>query len=481
MQLAVVNQICRITGRLQIPSIFILFCILTLNCFGATVYVADNSSGDGSGSSPSNRRSVASINAGWNIKAGDTLSLGGTIQNTLGVFGSGTSDSPITLLFETDAKMARANGRLIYMNNVNYIVIDGGANGILENTATGTGMAYSNAAGFIDASGAGNLTFKNLHLQNQYVHTSITDANPDIAAAGGIYANGLGGDNYFISDTFSNVGWCLEILASPKSMTVSNCFFINYDHGVVPGGTNIAIINNHFDSTANWDTTANVYHHDPIHYFGAQNTASFVIAGNLFTGNLGRNNTAMIYLESGPPNVLMYNNVFLQYPSNYLNNGMVQCYGDNSRIYNNTFAGSGVANSSGLTTGGRGTIVQNNLFNSLTTFVYVPSVVPVFNNNVYANWASGGNSPWATNGASYGSLAAWQGSVGDAKSVYTTAAVINANGTLISSSVALGAGANLSGIFTTDIKGLTRTAKWDAGAYQYATNTVSPPINLHPQ
>jgi hypothetical protein len=478
--LAAPSQIFRITRQPKIRLALILIYILALNGFGATIYVAQIATGDASGSSPSNRCSIDSINASWNIHAGDTISLGGTVS-WLDIAGSGSAGNPITLLFESGSKMSRPNGELIYMNNVSNIIVDGGTNGIIENTATGTGMTYSNSVTFIDASGSRDLTFKNLCFQNQYIHTSSADSNPNIAACGGVYANGLGGDNYFISDVFSNVGWCLNILVSPpRSMTVSNCAFYRYDHGVVPSGTNITIINNHFDSTANWDTVANTYHHDPIHYFGGLSPSSFVIAGNLFTGDLGKNNTAMIYLETSAQNMLAYNNVFLQYPSDYLNNGMLSCGGTNNLVLNNTFAGSGVANSLGLGIGGSAT-VENNVFSGLTTFIYSASGTQTFNHNLYAKAVSGGNSPWGTHVANYNSFSAWQAAVGDANSINTVANVINADGTPTSGSAAVGAGTNLSGIFTTDIKGVARTAIWDIGAYQHAINVILPPANLHPQ
>lgn len=452
----------------KFPLLAVFFAI-TLKVFGADFYVASVPQGAGDGSSAANAIAVNSLNLG-SLVPGDTLHLVGILTNSIRLTTSGTAANPITVHFEPGAKLSLPNGELIVMNNLSYVVIDGGLNGVIQNTATGTGLTYSNAATFIDASGSSSCTFKNLLFQNQYIHTSTNDAYPDIAASGAIYANGLGGSNYIISDTFSNIGWCVSILATPSFLLVTNCAFFNYDHGVVPGGTNIVIVGNHFDTAANWDTVANAYHHDPIHFFGANptNVASFIIAGNIFTNNLGNNNTAMIYLETAPPNVLLYNNLFLQYPSNYLNDGMVVAMGKNTQVLNNTFAGTvGTYNSSGLVTGTAGTVVANNLFNSLDNYVYVQTGAGlVFSNNIYANHAAGGNSPWATKGGSFGTFSAWQAAVGDANSFYTNAVVVNANGTLPLSSPAVGAGANLSGLFTTDFSGTGRLSigAWVVGA-----------------
>lgn len=452
-----------------------------MNCSAFDIYVAQLPLGLGDGSTSNNAEGFSSFNATI-LAPGDTLHIEGRLTNDLLLSTSGSVDNPITIYFEPGASLSRTNGRLIYIGGLSNIMVDGGVNGIIENTATGTGMAYSNAATLVDASGAANVAFKNLLFRNQYVHTTTNDVNANIAAAGGVYANGLGGSNYFISCTFSNIGWCLNILASPTSMIVSNCSFYCYDHGVVPGGTNIAIVNSHFDTTANWDTTANAYHHDPIHYFGTTNVSSFIISGNIFTGNLGKNNTAMIYLETAPPNTLIYNNLFLQYPSNYLNDGMVVDSGNNTRILNNTFAGaSGTYNSGGLVIGGHGSVVANNLFTSLDNFVYQPNGSVSYSNNIYANQAAGGNAGWATNGMSFSTFAGWTNAMKEANSIYTNASLINLAGILRPTSPAIGAGANLSGVFKTDYAGNARpsTGPWDAGAYQTNTAMVFPPSNLH--
>jgi hypothetical protein len=461
------NQLVRLIKPPGLLPIIIFLGLLVSNGFSANIYVAENTLGAGTGADPADAISVATMNAGQ--AAGTVYYLVGTITSTIGVFANN-----VTVNFMANASITRPNGEAIYMNNVSGAVINGGVNGIIQNTATGTGLTYSNAATFIDASGSSGSTFENLSFLNQYVHTSINDVNANIAACGGIYANGFGGSNNIVSCLFSNVGWCINIQStSANFLLVSNCAFYNYDHGVVPNGfTNIAILNNHFDTTANWDTKANAYHHDPIHYFSSFiNLQSFVIAGNVFTNNLGNNNTAMIYLETNPRNVLIYSNLFLQYPSNCINDGMVYAVGPTNDICNNTFLGSGVYNSSGLTAGGRGSIVENNLFNDLNTFVSVPNtVVPRFANNLYANQAPGGNPPWGTNGAAFTTLTQWQGAVGDANSAYTAAStgVVNPDGTIPPGSPAIGAGANLSSILTTGLLGSLHSTV-DVGAYQVST------------
>jgi hypothetical protein len=63
-------------------------------------------------------------------------------------------------------------------------------------------------------------------------------------------------------------------------------------------------------------------------------------------------------------------------------------------------------------------------------------------------------------------------------SSYTKAIVVNADGTLPSGSPAIGAGANLSGIFTTDYAGNPRIGPWTIGAYAAIVSGSVPLVSL---
>lgn len=69
---------------------------------------------------------------------------------------------------------------------------------------------------------------------------------------------------------FANICWCIIMFGGPNgSLTVKDCNLANYDHGIGGAASSTGVIstNNHFGSTANWDTTANTYHPDGIHTF----------------------------------------------------------------------------------------------------------------------------------------------------------------------------------------------------------------------
>src|SRR5208282_2757480 len=138
--------------------------------------------------------------------------------------------------------------------------------------------------------------------------------------------------------------------------------FANYDHAIAGLGdhmSNVSIYCNHFGSTANWDTgTNNYYHHDGIHIFygGGSTLSGLQIYNNRFDGDWGNNNTAHIFAEgdfthanpNSISNVEIYNNVFLQWPGDTLNNGFVCGGGPDWAFYNNTFLGTAVYNSNAI-------------------------------------------------------------------------------------------------------------------------------------
>jgi Concanavalin A-like lectin/glucanases superfamily len=459
--------------------------ILDISTKASDWYVSQTGAGAATGADAANAKSWSWLNTvghwGSTIQSGDTIHLCGVLTNTVTVLGNG-----VTIRFEAGSSISLPVGTPIYAANRSGITVDGNGVGFIQNTANGTGLANQQAVCGIMASGCANLTVKNLAILNIYVHTNLSDVSMDGGMGGGVYVNGSSGTLLVMGCTFSNVPWCVNLLGPAAYAQIYSNIFINYDHGIgmgVSGTYGADVSSNNFGSTSNWDTTADAYHHDGIHYFGTATVTNLTIRNNNFNGSWGTCNTAHVFLETAPPNVLLYNNVFLQSPGNYLNDGMLVCGGTNCQIYNNTFMGSGVVNSTGIQTCGTGTILLNNLFSGFTTFLVVPAKnAMTFNHNVYANITYGGNPPFLFLGVACASLQAWQSAIGsDANSITTINAKINADGSLQSGSPAIGMATNLSSIFTTDITGATRNGSWDAGAI--AANgghtILNPPLNLH--
>lgn len=452
------------------------------------IYVAQSTSGADTGADCSNAHSVAWLNTSGNwgvgagkVSSGDIVHLCGTITTAPVVRGSGSVGNPITIYFEPSAKVSIAASTTMQCQSQSYIVIDGGVNGILENTDNGSSLGNQVATSGVYASGSSNLEIKNLTVQNLYVHSLATDNINTLDTQGALYMNGFG-DNISVHNClFSNICWVLNFQSgSGIGMNIYSNAFLNYDHGVAGLGNSystVNIYNNHFGTTANWDTSGNVWHHDGIHFFfGAGATLSGVnVYNNLFDGDWGINNTAYLYFEGDythtNPNAIsgmtIYNNAFLEFAGNLLNNGMALGGGTAWSWLNNTFAGSGVSNSLGLKThDGTNTVVENNIFSGLTTFISNGTNV-VLNNNLYAAQVPAGNSPWVRESVSYNTFSAWVAASGEANSISTSVAGLNSDGTPQGMSPALRTGVDLSSVFTTDKAGVTRSVPWDMGAYAY--------------
>jgi hypothetical protein len=479
-------------------------------CMGSVraedIYIAQASAGSDTGADPADAHSAAWFNTlgNWGsgagkVSPGDTVHLVGTITTQLTVQASGTSGNITTILFESGAKLSRPAGTLMTCQK-NFITIDGGTNGIIENTANGTGLGNDLSVSGVYAPGVNNFEARNLTIRNLYVHTGTGSSSADLTTNGGILFSGFGSNISIHNNSFSDICWCLNSSTSSGAASNINIYdntFTNYDHGIggLGGVTAANIYDNHFGSTANWDTSASTYHHDAIHiYFNAGTTSSNIaFYGNLFDGDWGINNTAHIFLEGdftyanplAQSNFTFYNNVFIQNAGNLLNNGFTVGGGASFSYYNNTFIGSGVTNSIGVSVRGTNLHFKNNIVSGVTTFVYNSTTATFatggLNNNLYAAATSGGNSPWKLNNISYSTLAAWKTLTGqDANTTQVSDAQLLSDGQLNTSSPAIGAGADLSSIFTTDKDGTTRIVPWDIGAYKYQDSGSPPdsPTNL---
>jgi hypothetical protein len=458
--------------------ILLLFALATVTVRGATCYVADVATGDGSGSSTANRKSFTALNAGG-LSPGDFVSIGGTNSGRPcpGCQGwNGTAGNPITFLWETNAVITNAFDNEVYCGGgCNYLTFDMGFNGKMILTANGTGLAYqTNRPGFYFDNGSHDITLKNIRLINYYVHTLTNDTATDIAGSGAIYANPVGSNFVVSNGVISDVGWVFNLACQGTNHVISGITMSNFDHGIAISGSSSysgwTITNCDFGATSNWDTAANQYHHDGIHIFSGGTIMNVVIAGNKFHGNWGGNNTAHIFMENGvdPATCQVFNNVFLQDAGNYLGDGFVAGGG---HWFNNTFVGANVPGSTAFNSGGRDLWFINNVIQGVGSFVSLTSGGGIFSNNIYALPSVTGNNPFGIASTGVGSFNSWKGAMGEAGSTFVNVRVVNADGTLVSNSAAHGKGANLSAIFTTDFAGANRPASgaWDAGAYEVAT------------
>lgn len=501
-------------------------------CYAKNIYVAQTTAGLGTGADCANARPVAWFNATANwgagpaqITAGDTVHLCGTISSELDAQGSGVAGSPITLLFENNAQMSSPvfSPNAINLVSRSYITVDGGTNGIIQNTANGTGLANHLPSRAIEFTGGNNIEVRNLTFSNLYVHTTVSDTAVDQTAVNCIYANGFGNSISFHNNVAHDVGWCVHFQVgrgqASSGIDVYNNEIYNFDHGVTLGlnvtsgsGSSVSIHDNHFHDPANWDTTANVYHHDGIHAFAycgdgiafcaTANWTGLSIYNNLFDGNWGRNNTANVFFEGNEQNSDIYNNVSIGFASVNLNNGAMAVGGINCHVYNNTLTGSGLTTQTNALLGlsGPGTIVRNNVITTAGQLIQANPLNSAgqastftFSNNTYAN---GGNNSFlwclpgpACNFWSFGQFSSnWVPASGETASQAVASANIDSAGHPLTGSAAIGAGANLTSLGITPLDSdkarvvRPATGAWDAGAYQFggtrSSNPPNPPVNL---
>ena len=488
-------------------------------------YIAANQAGTGTGTGCSTAKSYTWFNntASWGtgttqIGPGTTVHLCGTFNGTPGqqllvVRGNGTSTSPITIKFETNAVLSApywsAFGT-IYMNGRSYIVVDGGTNGLIKNTANGTGRGNAQDSRAIYAPGCTSCTIKNLTIADLYVRTSVSDLAVRQTNVNCAYL--LNSNNFTITHvTCHDAGWAFAGYGNNFTLSYSNLY--NIDHGLAfgPAGTTsgFSIHDNHIHDYVKWDSTTNAYHHDGLHMWGQSGgvVTNGTIYNNLFDGDSGVNITGHIYLQDSVRNVSVYNNVFLV-PANrtiqalwfngITNGSLPGGPASGNSAYNNFIRAGGHTRGSAIFANAQNnfTAINNVMFggNSDISVQGGGSLSSAgINNNVYEDLLtdSGSLNSFTYQGHSYHTLATWQAVCHcDSRSKLAPASKINASslGQLLSGSVAVSAAANLLNISSGNLSALSKdkvgavrqqSGNWDAGAYKYGSTPLpSSPAGL---
>jgi hypothetical protein len=289
-------------------------------------YISGNSNRTSGGTSCSDALSVAWFNnsASWGwashqISPGTTVFLCGVFngrpgEQLLTVRGSGAPGNPVTIKFLPGTVLSApywSSTGAIHMIGASHIVVDGGTNGVIENTANGTGRAYRQQSVAIQADGCNTCTVQNLTIQNLYVRTSSSDlaATHTVSCVAWHLADNLTVNHI----TCHDASWA--IAGDGNNFTLENSNIYHVDHGVASGALHKAggysIHNNHFHDFANWDSPTNTYHHDGIHMWG-QNGGTITggaIYNNTFDGDFGVNITAHIFLQDSVQHVAVFNNI----------------------------------------------------------------------------------------------------------------------------------------------------------------------------
>lgn len=448
---------------------------------------------------------------------GDVNYVCGTItvaQSTTGltVNGSGTSGSPISIIFDSGAIMkspewpADGTSGAIDVSGSAYVVINGqgtsaggGSGGIIEATLNGdpgatclggTCTLHGDSNCVEGSTSSTNITVEGLSCIDMYV---ATQPNPGGGTC--IYSHGNISGWVIQNNFMHDAGWCVSLQydSGPSNgVTIANNQIYNIDHGIALGGPsasqtleNVNVYGNNIHDYSNWDTPSDSWHHDGIHIWGDNNNASDTITGvniynNKFGGCIGQNVTAHIFIENnsgGTSNVKVYNNSLIDTCSGNDTNGLFAIGGDSGfKFYNNTLIGTAADVCAGVSSGQNVTFI-NNVMTGCAQLIYQASggtfLSGGLHNNIYANCS--GSNCFAFPGGYTTSFAAWQSYTGQdaSPSEYASSAGLNSSGVPQSGSATINNAANLTGLGITTLNSdITSSARpssgaWTIGSYNY--------------
>ncbi len=478
------------------------------------IFVSQTATGNGSGASCANSRPVGFFNSASNwgagagqISAGTIVHFCGTISSPLAVQGNGAVGNPVTIFFEINSKISmplcpgRGTG-CIYLTGKSNIVVDGGTNGIIENTGNGTGRQYASGSYGIEADSCTNCEIRNLTIQNLYVRTSTSDISIDQTA---VRCVDFSGSNVSVHNNICHdAGWALTngFKNGDGNISIYGNDVYNIDHGWVPvanaPGINIGAVyfyGNHIHDYANWDSgAADVYHHDGIHCFSTPvgttggHWSNVYVYNNRFDGNTGGNITGQIFLEGagsgGTPcgdatsQFWIFNNVFT---ASQADNGIIWVATTTLNFFNNIVLGHSPSDSTCLSIHSNGKVkIQNNAVGGCNQLISAsPTEIASLgdvDHNSYMDCTGSYNCFWVgtTDTASFTGYQSATGLDAHSTSNLSYVPLLELTGWPQTGSPLLGTGMNLSSLCSgalaplcVDLGGHPRptSGSWDAGSY----------------
>ena len=334
------------------------------------IYYAQAPEGSGSGDSCANARAISDLTWGpgaGNIGAGGTAHLCGTIATAIAVGASGSdANNKVTVKFEDNAKMSKDTwgdgGAAITVSDTNWVVIDGGTNGIIESTDVGSAKTYRHYnTGVVISGASSDIEVRNLTIPQLYSRTRSNSA--DFAGSGIKLNQGTLSNIRIHHNTLSKAEVLIYVVYRAHSnIRIYNNTLTHGAAGIIVGDPTsnstidtLELYNNTinlYDDAADLNCT-NTYHNDGIHFWAAASGSSYrnvKIYGNTIGPDMGActATTGWIFLEDTRSNILIYNNLLLANDSNQCpTDAMIYDKSDGSasnngaQIYNNTFAFAG--------------------------------------------------------------------------------------------------------------------------------------------
>lgn len=514
---------------IKVFSVFLMVFLITFVCHSKDIYIAQIATGSDTGINCSNAHSISWFNTVTNwgnssstITPDDTVHFCGVISTTAKVQASGTPGNPITIKFENGARFSKpawGSGALsasaIHSSRKNFIVIDGGTDGIIECTDNGSPSATSPAGTFglqqnadaVFVEFCDNCEVKNLTIQNIYQRVpNSNDSNPHGRGIVVTNSSNVQIHGNKISDTFLGINTYAsaadktnlniyenDISKTSTGIVVALAGAVNY--------SNIYIYKNKIYDGYVWDGCWNNctgwHHNDGIHTWGnyaANKLGPIYIYNNEIGGNFGKHTTAHIYVSDYTYPVTMFNNLIhttVDSPANgYI---VLHSYklGATAHVYNNTIKGAGAS-----TAGGNAVYISNSsgwlvkLQNNILMDCYLGiddsqgrSTV-MSDHNIFSNIGNIGrvSSNW------FSTIPAWQNTLGgcptsdnECNSTTNAPNLDSSFRPTSSSSAAIDRGFALSERFTFDFNFGCRPQGegWDIGAFEYSASSNT--CNAYPR
>lgn len=474
------------------------------------IYISQT--GGGNGSSCQSPLTVSWFNtaSNWGIGAGqigqgDTVHLCGTISTGINVQGSGVAGSPITIYFEPNAKLSAPywekiswDRSAVLIMNKNYVVLDGGTNGIVESTDNGTTRNYKYFQYSVWLYNCNNCEVKNLSVLGTYVRTPLSSDKMDGSA---IYVSGNNNliHNNTVSESNNGIYYSYPGGASTANVKIYDNKISRVSNGIAFGSgntnaiaDNVEIYGNDISDGYVWDgiftgcTGDCWFHNDGIQLWAVHTGSKLTnlrIHDNYVHGDMGKHITGWIFVEGNIIMPLIYNNVLFSTGTSYPANGMIISVA--GYIMNNTIA---TFDKPGICINTKpGAVVQNNiLYNCYSSVAIYPSttVTSVIDYNLYYPAQTSFNNalinPVGGSFSFRSTLAKWQADTG--YDMYSSIAnpqfvdVMSRNFRLSATSPAINSGVSGAQYFNLDHDGVYRPqgGAWDIGAYESGQGVYVP-------
>lgn len=504
-------------------KILLAFLLIALApwCFGSASNIYITEAGSPTGNCTSNVQTPSFFNnsANWGsgsnqIGPGTTVLICGTFTGSAGdteftFQGSGASGSPITLKFDTGAVLtspAWSSQGAISCSNKQFIVVDGGTDGLITNTANGTSLSYRQASGGVQGNSCYNSTVKNLSVSHIYMNEGSSSSASDTNGANtyDIQFNSTSTNNIVAGNRVSSAKTAISIAADPgdgSNVQIYGNMISDMDWGINVGGgdttttvNNLSVHNNTITNWTNWQFPTNSYHQDGIIIYNQGNPSAGITAAiynNYVYGDLGVGSPTGFIFCTSYSTCTIFNNLLVNtghpiYGIMWLGSaGATEA--KSMYVYNNTIVG--LSQDSGITLAitGQATIENNivvGVHDGIHDYGNLTTDVAISNYNVWQN-SSGGAPAMATDDSTSINYSSWQTDGFDGASS-TADPKLDGSYHLGAGSSAAGLGANLTSLNNSDLnkdmsgngRPSSSTIKWDAGVYNININAPGTPINL---